>query len=152
MRSLTASSDPRGSDRGSACLPGATFREIERKTVTLEQKERIVAMQYISRPQVPDDLIGALLFLSSDASAFMTGQSVTVAGAQRTLERRGPMGRPHRPAVRRWASRSSAASLSTSEISELGAVFMILIERRERDTAVQCDGRKIKSGVNVGAR
>lgn len=61
-------------------LPGATFTEIERKTVTPEQKERIVALQCIPRPQVPEDLVGALLFLSSDASAFMTGQALTIDG------------------------------------------------------------------------
>jgi 3-oxoacyl-[acyl-carrier protein] reductase len=61
-------------------LPGATFTEIERRTVTPEQKERIVALQCIPRPQVPEDLVGALLFLSSDASAFMTGQALTIDG------------------------------------------------------------------------
>ena len=61
-------------------LPGATFTEIERKSVTPEQKERIVALQWIPRAQVPEDLVGALLFLSSDASAFMTGQSLTIDG------------------------------------------------------------------------
>jgi len=45
-------------------LPGAAFTEIERKTVTPEQKERIVALQCIPRPQVPEDLVGALLFLT----------------------------------------------------------------------------------------
>ena len=34
-----------------AILPGATFTEIERKTVTPAQKERIVAMQCIPRPR-----------------------------------------------------------------------------------------------------
>jgi 3-oxoacyl-[acyl-carrier protein] reductase len=63
-----------------AILPGATFTEIERKTVTPEQKARIVAMQCIQRPETPDDLVGTMLFLASDASAFLTGQAITVDG------------------------------------------------------------------------
>jgi len=63
-----------------AILPGATFTEIERKTVTPEQKERIVAAQCIGRPEVPEDLVGAALFLASDASAFVTGQSINLDG------------------------------------------------------------------------
>jgi NAD(P)-dependent dehydrogenase (short-subunit alcohol dehydrogenase family) len=63
-----------------AILPGATFTEIERKTVSPEQKHRIVAMQCIQRPEVPEDLVGTVLFLSSDASAFLTGQALTVDG------------------------------------------------------------------------
>jgi 3-oxoacyl-[acyl-carrier protein] reductase len=63
-----------------AILPGATFTEIERKTVTPEQKERIVAMQCIPRPEIPEDLVGAVLFLASDASAFVTGQSINLDG------------------------------------------------------------------------
>lgn len=63
-----------------AILPGATFTEIERKTVTPEQKERIVAMQCIPRPEGPEDLVGAMLFLASDASAFVTGQSINLDG------------------------------------------------------------------------
>lgn len=63
-----------------AILPGATFTEIERKTVTPEQKERIVAMQCIPRPEVPEDLVGAALFLASEASAFVTGQSINLDG------------------------------------------------------------------------
>jgi len=61
-------------------LPGATFTEIERKTVTPEQKERIVGMQCIPRPETPEDLVGTVLFLSSDMTGFLTGQSIVVDG------------------------------------------------------------------------
>jgi len=61
-------------------LPGAVFTEIERKTVSPEQKARIVAQQCIPRPEVPEDLVGTVLFLASDAAAFLTGQALTVDG------------------------------------------------------------------------
>ena len=60
--------------------PGATFTEIERKTVTPAQKERIIAMQCVPRAEVPEDLVGAALFLASEASAFVTGQSINLDG------------------------------------------------------------------------
>jgi NAD(P)-dependent dehydrogenase (short-subunit alcohol dehydrogenase family) len=63
-----------------AILPGATFTEIEHKTVTPEQKERIIAMQCIPRPEGPNDLVGTALFLASDAASFLTGQALTVDG------------------------------------------------------------------------
>lgn len=63
-----------------AILPGATFTEIERKTVTPGQRERIVAMQCIPRREVPEDLIGAVLFLASDAAGFITGQNINLDG------------------------------------------------------------------------
>ncbi len=61
-------------------LPGAVETEIERETVTPQQRDAMIAMRCVSRPQAPDDLVGTILFLSSDASAFMTGQSLTVDG------------------------------------------------------------------------
>jgi len=63
-----------------AILPGATFTEIERKTVTPEQKERIIAMQCVPRAEAPEDLVGAVLFLASDASSFVTGQNINLDG------------------------------------------------------------------------
>jgi NAD(P)-dependent dehydrogenase (short-subunit alcohol dehydrogenase family) len=63
-----------------ALLPGATFTEVERETVSPAQKERIVAMQCIPRPEGPDDLVGTMLFLSSEHSAFLTGQQINVDG------------------------------------------------------------------------
>ncbi|MCB5363402.1 glucose 1-dehydrogenase [Pusillimonas sp. CC-YST705] len=61
-------------------LPGATFTEIERKTVSPEQKKAIIGMQCISRAQGPDDLTGAALFLASESAGFITGQNLSVDG------------------------------------------------------------------------
>jgi NAD(P)-dependent dehydrogenase (short-subunit alcohol dehydrogenase family) len=63
-----------------AILPGATFTEIERKTVTPAQKERIIAMQCVPRAETPEDLVGTALFLASEASAFITGQVINADG------------------------------------------------------------------------
>lgn len=68
-----------------AILPGATFTEVPRETVTPAQKEALVAAQCIKRPQAPEDLLGPVLFLLSDASAFITGQSITVDGGSTHL-------------------------------------------------------------------
>ena len=40
----------------------------------------VAAGQAIARPQVPEDLVGAAVFLSSDAAAFITGQTLVVDG------------------------------------------------------------------------
>jgi len=63
-----------------AILPGATFTEIPRKTVTPEQKESIIAAQCIPRAETPQDLVGTALFLASESSGFLTGQGITVDG------------------------------------------------------------------------
>ncbi len=63
-----------------AILPGATDTEVERETVTPQQKAGMIAMRAVPREETPEDLVGAVLFLSSDASAFITGQSITIDG------------------------------------------------------------------------
>ncbi|MGI9624294.1 MAG: SDR family NAD(P)-dependent oxidoreductase [Acidimicrobiales bacterium] len=44
----------------------------------------IVALQAIPRSEEPDDLVGAILFLASSASDFMTGQTLNVDGGWAT--------------------------------------------------------------------
>jgi len=78
-----------------AILPGATFTEIERKTVTPEQKERIIAMQCVPRAETPQDLVGVALFLASDASTFVTGQSINLDGGVTGYRRRSHVGTDH---------------------------------------------------------
>lgn len=63
-----------------AILPGATDTEIERETVTAEQREALIAMRSIKRTQVPGDLSGCVSFLMSNDSDFMTGQSLIIDG------------------------------------------------------------------------
>jgi NAD(P)-dependent dehydrogenase (short-subunit alcohol dehydrogenase family) len=63
-----------------AILPGATYTEIPGETVTPAQKESIIAAQCIPRAEVPEDLIGIMLFLASDGATFLTGQALTVDG------------------------------------------------------------------------
>jgi NAD(P)-dependent dehydrogenase (short-subunit alcohol dehydrogenase family) len=61
-------------------LPGATFTEIPRETVTDAQKAQLIAMQCVPRAQTPVDLVSTVMFLASEGSSFVTGQSITVDG------------------------------------------------------------------------
>lgn len=63
-----------------AVMPGAVFTEIERKTVSPEQKAAILAAQAIHTPGRPEDVAGAILFLASDAASWITGQCLTADG------------------------------------------------------------------------
>jgi NAD(P)-dependent dehydrogenase (short-subunit alcohol dehydrogenase family) len=42
----------------------------------------VPGLQAIKRIEVPDDLVGALSFLTSDDAAFMTGQTLNVDGGR----------------------------------------------------------------------
>ena len=64
--------------RANALSPGATHSGASISTP--EYLERLSAARSIPRVQVPDDLIGTMLFLCSPWSDFMTGQHVVVDG------------------------------------------------------------------------
>jgi NAD(P)-dependent dehydrogenase (short-subunit alcohol dehydrogenase family) len=40
------------------------------------------SMQAIKRPELPADLVGTVLFLTSDDAAFITGQTLNVDGGR----------------------------------------------------------------------
>lgn len=63
-----------------AITPGATYTEIPRATVTPEQKEAMLRVQCLKRPEEPKDLVGTVVFLASDDAAFITGQTINVDG------------------------------------------------------------------------
>jgi NAD(P)-dependent dehydrogenase (short-subunit alcohol dehydrogenase family) len=45
-----------------------------------QDPNEVASGQCIARPQLPEDLIGAAVFLASDAAAFITGQTLVVDG------------------------------------------------------------------------
>jgi NAD(P)-dependent dehydrogenase (short-subunit alcohol dehydrogenase family) len=47
-----------------------------------EEFTAVAGSQAIKRIEVPDDLVGALSFLTSDDAAFMTGQMLNVDGGR----------------------------------------------------------------------
>jgi NAD(P)-dependent dehydrogenase (short-subunit alcohol dehydrogenase family) len=47
-----------------------------------EEFAAIATMQAIKRPEVPEDLVGAVSFLTSDDAAFITGQTLNVDGGR----------------------------------------------------------------------
>ncbi len=63
-----------------AVQPGGTFTEIHRETITEEGKARLIASQCIPREEVPMDLVGIVMFLSTEASGFITGQTIACDG------------------------------------------------------------------------
>jgi NAD(P)-dependent dehydrogenase (short-subunit alcohol dehydrogenase family) len=63
-----------------AILPGSTVTEIERQTVTPDQRMKIVARQCVNRSQRPSDLVSTVLYLALPGTEFVTGQSITVDG------------------------------------------------------------------------
>jgi len=63
------------------CLtPGGTKTEIPRDTVTPEQMQALINSRCIKRVQVPEDLAGAIIFLASEDSDFISGQTINVDG------------------------------------------------------------------------
>jgi NAD(P)-dependent dehydrogenase (short-subunit alcohol dehydrogenase family) len=63
--------------------PGTLVRAPRPGFASMEEEFAAVAqMQAIKRPEVPDDLVGAVSFLTSDDAAFMTGQTLNVDGGR----------------------------------------------------------------------
>jgi 3-oxoacyl-[acyl-carrier protein] reductase len=66
--------------RVNCVLPGATQTEVPSSVQPPERRRVILENQALKRPEEPDDLAGAVLFLASDDARFITGQSLVVDG------------------------------------------------------------------------
>ncbi len=65
-----------------ALTPGITQSETQVASSSGNYLASRIAGRAIERVQVPDDLVGAVMFLSSTASDFMTGQTINVDGGK----------------------------------------------------------------------
>jgi 3-oxoacyl-[acyl-carrier protein] reductase len=65
-----------------AVAPGMTLSETQVATSSNNYAAARVGGRAIERPQYPDDLVGAVMFLSAPASDFMTGQTLLVDGGK----------------------------------------------------------------------
>jgi NAD(P)-dependent dehydrogenase (short-subunit alcohol dehydrogenase family) len=66
--------------RCNAVLPGLVLSPLARKIMTEDQIKMIQRHVLLPRYSKPEDIAGAVLFLASDASSFVTGQIISVDG------------------------------------------------------------------------
>ena len=78
-RSLASELGPDGI-RVNAIAPGSTETEVERATITPQDRARMAQSTALRRVQVPDDLIGSVRYALSTDSDFVTGQTFVVDG------------------------------------------------------------------------
>ncbi len=66
--------------RVNAIAPGFTLSGENEKNMPEEGREANVRMRMLKRAEVPGDIVGTLVFLASDDSDFITGQTIVVDG------------------------------------------------------------------------
>ncbi|MBY0138099.1 SDR family NAD(P)-dependent oxidoreductase [Paracoccus yeei] len=70
--------------RVNTLTPGPTFTEVERATVTPQQKAAMIEQQCLKRPGGPDDIADPILFLLSRQARWVTGQLLNADGGMIT--------------------------------------------------------------------
>jgi NAD(P)-dependent dehydrogenase (short-subunit alcohol dehydrogenase family) len=66
--------------RVNAIAPGFTLSGENEKNISEERKRANVDARMLKRHELPEDLVGTLVYLASDDSDFMTGQTLLVDG------------------------------------------------------------------------
>jgi len=65
-----------------AVMPGYTETEVEHAGISDVGRQAVQNIRILKRREIPDDLIGTLVFLASPASSFITGQSIACCGGE----------------------------------------------------------------------
>ena len=66
-------------------MPGSTLTERVKRRQSKDYIDAYAAQRCFKRPGQPEDLVGAAVFLSSDDSSFITGQTILVDGGRGML-------------------------------------------------------------------
>jgi 3-oxoacyl-[acyl-carrier protein] reductase len=66
--------------RVNAIAPGVILTDTIKETLPTETISRIKAMQYVERHGAEDDIVNAMLFLTSPQASFITGETLRVTG------------------------------------------------------------------------
>src|SRR6266404_2699354 len=66
--------------RVNAIAPGFTLSGENEKRISAERKQTNIDLRMLKRAEVPRDLVGTFVFLASDDSDFITGQTLLVDG------------------------------------------------------------------------
>jgi 3-oxoacyl-[acyl-carrier protein] reductase len=66
--------------RVNTLVPGSTLSEDDPAPEIIEMRRSQIGNRSLKRVEVPEDLVGALVFLLSDDSGFVTGQALVVEG------------------------------------------------------------------------
>lgn len=66
--------------RVNTVAPGSTLSEPDPSEETISYRKKRIAARALPRVQLPEDLVGAVVFLASSESDFITGQTLVVDG------------------------------------------------------------------------
>ncbi|MGH7312836.1 MAG: SDR family NAD(P)-dependent oxidoreductase [Candidatus Rokuibacteriota bacterium] len=66
--------------RVNAISPGFTLSGENEKNISEERKQENIRQRMLKRAEVPEDIVGTFIFLASDDSDFITGQTILVDG------------------------------------------------------------------------